>query len=578
MSNHNKNTIAKKALMEMDDITAALKEESKKSLNVLLTEAVKNALREECEDDDDCEILDGDKEESPKDKKKTSKSKKKSGEVDEDEDDNQVPQGGEAMPNQQEPQQGPEMGPDGGEEPVDDVPAEDPMQGVDAEQNGQQGGEDDVFSKYQVGDNTYDLTGEKDQDAVVKVYKLLNNDDNIVVRQDGDTIQLTDNESGTEYVIDFGDEDQEQYSEEPVQDDTQLNEHEDFSGIAGFPDDDEIEDLDNNDNTDELYQDFDWYNPEETEDLNDEEPYDFPSNLDDENLGDDTEDIELDLGSEELDEFDDFDNNINENRKARKPMKKNKNEVLFEIDLGYTDNYQDKDPIAGLSNNEPAKGKKDWDAGVPKGTKKPFAGDSKSKGTPFEDTVNEEDEMMDAPEMSGEMEEGGHNVGGAVQQRTTPKSAIPDGRKNYGPNVKRHVSTAPDGYKEEIVAEMKKIKKENKQLKESVKSLLKNLNEAYVTNYNLGKITKLFVENVTTQEEKVDIVNRFANDAKTVKQSNALFESIQKELQKSHSNSGLNLNESSMTAKGTKQLNEVQQYASKDLLKTRDLMNRILEW
>ena len=35
-------------------------------------------------------------------------------------------------------------------------------------------------------------------------------------------------------------------------------------------------------------------------------------------------------------------------------MKESK-EVLFEVDLGYTDNYQDKDPIAGLSNNEPSK-------------------------------------------------------------------------------------------------------------------------------------------------------------------------------------------------------------------------------
>ena len=560
MSNHTKQTIAQKALIEMDAITAALKEESKKSLNTLLIEAVKNALREECEDDDDCDydVLDGD-EESPKDtKKKTSKEENESGDVDEDEDDNQVPQEDGAMQAQQSPEAS-EVPVDNGEEPVDDVPAEDPMNGGDAEQNGPQDGEEDVFSKYQVGDNTYDLTGEKDQDAVVKVYKLLTNDDNIVVKQDGNTVQLVDNNADTEYVIDFGGEDQEQYGEEPMQDDTQLNEDEDFSGIAGFPDDDETDDS-YDDDTYEFEKDFDWYNDE---------------NFDDEDFND-NEDFDLDFGADE-NEFDDFDNNLNENKKSRKPMKKNKkNEVLFEIDLGYTDNYQDKDPISGLSNNEPAKGKKDWDAGIPKGTKKPFAGDTKSKGTPFEDTVNEEDEMMDNDATSGEVEEAGVNVGGAVQQRTTPKSKIPNNRKEHGPYNKRHVSTADSGY-EELVSEAKKIKAENKQLKESVKALLKNLNEAYVTNYNLGKITKLFVENVTTQEEKVDIVNRFANDAKTTKQSDSLFESIQKELQKSHSNSGLNLTESK-TANGTKQLNEVQTYASKDLLRTKDLMNRILEW
>lgn len=565
MSNQNKQTIAQKALIEMDNITAALKEESKKSLNTLLTEAVKNALREECEDDDDCdyEVLDGD-EESPKDKKKkSSKEKKESGDVDEDENDPQMPQDDGAMQAQESPKTQ-ETGEEGGEQ-IDSVPADEPMDGVGAEGNDQEGGEEDVFSKYQVGDNTYDLTGEKDQDAVVKVYKLLNNDDNIVVKQDGNTVQLIDNTADTEYVIDFGNDDQDQGGEEPMQDDTQLNEDEDFSGIAGFPDDDEIDDS-NDDDTDEFNQDFDWYNDEnfDDEDFNDDE------------FNEDNEDFDLDLGADG-DEFDDFDNNLHENKKSRKPMKKNnKNEVLFEIDLGYTDNYQDKDPISGLSNNEPAKGKKDWDAGVPKGTKKPFAGDTKSKGTPFEDTVNEEDEMMDDTQTSGEVEEAGANVGGAVQQRTTPKSRIPNNRKEHGPKGKRHVSTAEGGYTE-FVAEMKKIKAENKKLKESVNALLTNLKEAYVTNYNLGKITKLFVENVTTQEEKVDIVNRFVNDAKTTKQSDALYESIQKELQKAHSNAGLNLTESK-TAKGTKQLNETKKYASKDLLKTQDLMNRIMEW
>lgn len=568
MSNQDKNTIAKKALIDMDNITAALKEESKKSLNTLLSEAVKTALREECEDDDDCEYeVTDDNNESPKDKK-AQKSSKKSGEVDEDEDDYQVGDDGDntsygAMQNNQANSNA------GQGQSINNMEqVYGPEDGEDTDTNGQQEPmEDDEIAKYRVGDNTYDLTGENDQEAVVKVYKLLNNDDNIIVKQEGENLRLIDNEADTEYVIDFGSDDSEnQYDDEDVPTESQLNEEEDFD-VAGFPEDDEIEDSYNDDN-DEFYKDFDWYNdesfdePEYTEDFNDED------------LGNDNEDFELDLDSDN--EFDDFDNNINENRKSRKPMKKNKNETLFEIDLGYTDNYQDKDPIAGLSNTEPSKSGKSWHKGVPTGTEKPWAGNSKSKGTPFEKNkeVNEEEELAPDTEMSGDMEEA-TNVGGAVQQRSNSKSHIPNNRKEHGPYNKRHVSTAEGGL-DKIVAEMKTIKKQNKELKESVKSLLSNLKEAYVTNYNLGKITKLFVENVTTQDEKVDIVNRFASEAKTAKQSDKLFETIQRELQKSHSDNGFTLNESSVTAKGTKQLNESLSYASNDLLKTKDLMNRIM--
>jgi len=54
-----------------------------------------------------------------------------------------------------------------------------------------------------------------------------------------------------------------------------------------------------------------------------------------------------------------------------------------------------------------------------------------------------------------------------------------------------------------------------------------------------------------------------------------LYESINKELKKGQKQ-GLNLNESSVTANGTKVLNEQKVYKSDDLLKTIDFMNRVL--
>ena len=55
MSTKNKKNLASQALLEMDAITSAIKEESKNTLNTLLAEAVRNALREGCEEEEDKE-------------------------------------------------------------------------------------------------------------------------------------------------------------------------------------------------------------------------------------------------------------------------------------------------------------------------------------------------------------------------------------------------------------------------------------------------------------------------------------------------------------------------------------------
>lgn len=269
-------------------------------------------------------------------------------------------------------------------------------------------------------------------------------------------------------------------------------------------------------------------------------------------------------------------------------MKESK-EVLFEVDLGYTDNYQDKDPIKGLSNNEPSKSGKSWHKGVPTGTAKPWAGQSKSKGDPFGKTVDEEEEKC-CPKCGKcgaectcdkELDEAGHNVGGFVQQNSDSTSVVPNsnGRKarsQRGATQGTQVTgTSDPRYKSATneSKEVKAIKAENRELKKAVIELRKNLNEAYITNVNLGKITKLFLENTTSKAEKVDIVNRFVKEATTVEKSKALYESISRELNKN--NKSISLNESSQTANGTKALNE-NTYKSQEVLKTIDFMNRVL--
>jgi len=568
MSVKNNKGVAAQALLEMDSIVSAIKEESKKTLGSMLNEAVKDALRESVEDEEekDYEVVDDDEKNDAEDENEKDSEESSSSDVSEDENDEiegPQPQAGAQDPNAM--QAGAEQPQAGAEEaPVDaGIEGEEPAEPQDGE--GEEGW--DEFSNYQVGDNTYDLTGENDYDNVVKIYKLLKDDDQVVVKKEGNTIQLQDGQAGTEYVIDLG-------GDEPTEDmggeedpSAELNEGFDIAGLPDDEDDEgEIDDIPNGSQP--------WDDETSFEDEFD--------NFDDDEFGDDSFDSD-ELEGEEMNNF------AFENKKMKKPMKESK-EVLFEVDLGYTDNYQDKDPIKGLSNNEPSKSGKSWHKGVPTGTEKPWAGSSKDKSDPFGDKTVDEEEEKCCPkcgkcgkECTCEKEvDEATNVGGFVQQNTTVGSHIPNsnGRKARSQRSASQgveVTGTPDprykGVNES--KELKAIKAENRELKKAVVELRKHLNEAYITNVNLGKITKLFLENTTSKAEKVDIVNRFANEAKTVKQSETLYESINRELKKTNTNN-VDLNNASVTANGTKELNENKVYKSDEVLKTIDFMNRVL--
>ena len=518
MSTKNKKNIASQALLEMESLKDSIKEESKNTLKSMLADVVKDVLRESVEEDEeekDYEVIDDEKNAEDSDDK-DAKDSEKSGEVSEDG----------AMGNEEEPVDGmdqeateaPEMGQEGEmNQPVDAQEA--------PEESGEGEDEWNNYSQYQVGDDTYDLTGEEDYDQIVKVYKLMKDDDQVVVKKDGSTLQLQDNGTGAEYVIDLGTDDDMESSDEGYESEemTESRMNEGSNDPACVPDEDD--------------EDYSFEYDSDEEDSDEEDSDDYGKNF--------------------------------EGKKSRKTMKESKErkEVLFEVDLGYTDNYQDKDPISGLSNNEPSKSGKSWEKGVPSGTAKPWASKSNDKGKPFEKTVNEE-----------EVDECGAACGNepVVDESTTTsirgqrdmgtKKHIPAPRKENGPKAKHHIST--EGNYEEVV---EAYKRENKALKECILKLRNGLQEARITNVNLAKVAKLFVENTVSKEEKINILNRFDKEAKTIEQSNALYESINKELNKATVKKNLTL-ENTMKSESSNSINENK---SKDLLNTLDLIRRI---
>lgn len=422
----------KNSVLEMEQLAASITEGTKNTLRDILSEAVSTYLREEVlnEDDDETE----DTEETP------------------DVETSDVEEFGETSDDADDAEEAPEEA-----DEVEDTEAD-----ADVEDTGDEGDEWADFADYKIGDDEgseeYDFTQETDPNKLVKVFKLMKNDDQVSVVKDGDKVSIKDNEEGTEYVI-------------------------------------ELDAEASNDN-DELNDDF-----------------------------------------------------------------------TMAESVGYTDNYQDKDPIEGLSMDGSApKGTKDWHKGVPTGTKKPWAG--KGKSDPFGKKAEKVFEIT----LNDEVELDETHTRGAVKDRSTTisnaREAQPARNKRTAANgqvTTTTVSPTTESLQKKIDAALL----ENKQLKETVAKVSKIMKEAVQVNVNLGHIVRLMVENSTTKAEKEDIVKRF-NNVKSNDEAKTLYESISSELKKSHSTI---MTEQATTVENSKKINESKIYDEPNGV--RDMMKRM---
>lgn len=411
-------------------------------------------------------------------------------------------------------------------------------------EDGDDDGEWEDFEDYKVGDNQYDFSNAEDEE-IVKVYKLLKNDDDVIVKKDDNKVNIKDNETGSEYLIMLDDEDN---ADVDVEDD--------------FEEDGDVYD-ENEDNID-----------------------------------------------------------MNESRIFEIVMNE------YDSNVGYTDNYQKKDVMTNPGMTEPGKNVNDWDAGVPKGTKKPWSGkkNDKAENQPFTaekgkqleegvvDSVTDAvSDVVTAPQaMSDKV--GSKLTGGATDKL---KGAATGGLGQFGESVEldelktrqehtanitstsrtdgdngnrrrkaRSFHTAQNGQEtgtadnpygtsanESVMRKVNKIYKENKELEKKLAGFRKTLEEAAVTNMNLGMIVRLITENTTSHDEKQEIIERFANNAKTLQESENLYNTISNELKKREK---MTITESNNNI-GTpiSKVNETKIYQSKEIMDSLELMNKI---
>ena len=497
MSKNIRSKVVRESLLDYNTLANSLKENTESAVKALLGEAVRDTYAKLLSEDDDKDYEEGEVEDTSSDITNDAESS------------DAIDDGQASADTGMESSEGDVEGGEneGGESDTDGAAEGESID--DGAVEGEGGDDWAEFDKYKVSDDEYDFTNAEDEE-IVKVYKLMKNDDQILVHKDDNgNVNIQDNETGAEYLINLGDSGE-------------------ATGVAASePSDDTV--------------------------LTDNEGAD-------------------DFGAE-----DDFNNDMDDMNESTERMF----ELVLEYDsnVGYTDNYQKKDVMTNPGMSEPGKNVNDWDAGVPKGSEKPWSGypGKKNKADkPFNAEKGkqlEEEENLEesAAECGGRMGAHGRMMG--------TKSHNPIKAKKNSPMNQHHVSTAGEyegnPTNESFMKRANAVLEENKELKSTLTDPMEQLKKVSVTNHNLAQIIKLVSENTTSQDEKKEIINRFKNEGKTIDASKALYESISRELKKTNK---MNITEDkSLTVEGSKKINETPIYKSPDVMESLDLMHRMMK-
>lgn len=281
------------------------------------------------------------------------------------------------------------------------------------------------------------------------------------------------------------------------------------------------------------------------------------------------------------------------------------------VDLGYTDNYQNKPAMTMPNDKGEGEGDSRFDDGAPKGgsnNKKRWVGhDGQNGGNPYsqktrQPMTEEYDECgtqecgtifeveMDMPDdMNANVDET-HTRGMARKHNSVGRKEVPntnvqsdeDDTRNIfvGADQKRNCSRATNESRiNALERQANAILNENKELKEIAVQLKKQLSEAVLINASLAKVIRLVTENATSRDEKINILNRF-NNVHSLNECKNLYNQISGELKKAHAVNNNLLNNQLTEAKGqnknmiveTNMLNQ-----SEDLKQILDLNERLMK-
>ena len=498
MSKNIRSKVVRESLLDYNTLANSLKENTESAVKALLGEAVRDTYAKLLSEDDDKDYEEGEVEDTSSD-------------ITNDAESSDVAADDAAIADT-------EMDAEGGEAVEDEIPAEDGVEASEGEVTDGEGGDEWAeFDKYKVSDDEYDFTNAEDEE-IVKVYKLMKNDDQILVHKDDNgNVNIQDNETGAEYLIKLDDEGE-------------------AAGVAATePSDDEVI-------TDDSAED------------------DFNNDMDD--MNESTERMfELVL---EYDSNVGYTDNYQKKDVMTNPGMSEPGKNVNDWDAGVPKG--DAKPWSGYPSKK-NKADKPFNAGKGKQLEEEEAVDT---------NIAEDADLEES--IHTVTQNGPQRRSTTISQVPDTSRSEKVGRNRRLAKVPGQVSgtgeAAYKGVSENFIKRANAVLEENKELKSTLTDLMEQLKKVSVTNHNLAQIIKLVSENTTSQDEKKEIINRFKNEGKTIEASKTLYETISRELQKTNK---MNITEEkSLTVESSNKINETPIYKSQDMLDSLDLMHRMM--
>ena len=378
-----------------------------------------------------------------------------------------------------------------------------------------------------------DLTQASD-DEILKVFKSMGAEDGIIVTQDGDTIDIEDQETGTEYKIELAesklrnnlliteDYDKEDSMNESYVDDGELGEMDEFDldePMYEISLEDEMSDKDGEEDIEELQED-DYSDSRWAGHYKDaaEDDYSQIEKL--------KKDARYDAGKRRDNEFREGTWGHN-----KREYKRHMDSAGQETKSGDVDHhYLDYETHEGKPSDE---------------------------------------EMGEASRTYGFGSKKGRGLRKAITNNRNLEFPMNESTRN---TVNKIITTA-----KKLQTENKQFRDKNKEYRQALKVFRNKLNEVAVFNANLAYSTKLFTQHTTTKKEKVNILRRF-DGVTTLNESKNLFSSLTTELNSKVSK----LNESvqktiTKTPSGGSSVNLIENktYESPQITRMRDIMNKL---
>ena len=408
--------------------------------------------------------------------------------------------------------------------------------------------DDDMGSMMGSNHKITDMRGAP-KSELLKVFKKMKPDSEIIVSKDGDNISLTDGESDSEYLIKLG-EQSNRFNMETNNQSSRMFRHLHKQMDDG---DDDLED----DYTNSTYGDdepnYDMKGFDDKEDEYEEDEYE-------------EDEVEIEESEHMYDEMEEEEDELYEEENENKTQdsidrifaeQKNKsNGIIYEIEIDEDYDLTEAKKTAKFKYSMPKKG---FNEKMKEGPKK--TGTGKAKFDYDKSAANVDGKMKKVT--TGKKEE----TKEASRTYAMGSKAGRGLRKSVTPN--RNLTL-----ENEVIS----LKQKNNDYKKSLNIFREKLNEVAVFNANLAYATRLFTEHSTTKKEKINILRRFDN-IQSLPESKQLFKTINEELSKGVEPS---LNESvgrkiSNTAStgSSSNLIESKTYENPQFLRMKELMGKI---